>query len=183
MSGMNSAMAPGIDTVFLPASPGVRHITGTLVRQIALMGGDVSLFVSPAVAARLRLKVTGQGAHDEASQRPATTIRRRPDSSRRPHKPRCSNQRSAQVIRFAMSVTLALMAIGAARAESPDPNNTLVIELKSGRVLIKLRPDLAPKHVARVKQLANDGVGPAKIARELGMVRSSVNRLLEEAGR
>ena len=34
----------------------------------------------------------------------------------------------------------------------------------------------------RVKQLAHDGVGPAKIARELGMARSSVYRLLEEAG-
>ena len=42
MAGMNGAMAPGIDTVFLPASPEVRHITGTLVRQIALMGGNVS---------------------------------------------------------------------------------------------------------------------------------------------
>jgi pantetheine-phosphate adenylyltransferase len=56
MAGMNGAMAPGIDTVFLPASPGVRHITGTLVRQIALMGGDVSPFVSPAVAGRLQAK-------------------------------------------------------------------------------------------------------------------------------
>jgi pantetheine-phosphate adenylyltransferase len=56
MAGTNAAMAPGIDTVFLPASPGVRHITGTLVRQIALMGGDVSQFVSPAVAARLAAK-------------------------------------------------------------------------------------------------------------------------------
>jgi DNA invertase Pin-like site-specific DNA recombinase len=35
----------------------------------------------------------------------------------------------------------------------------------------------------RVNQLANDGVGPAKIARELGMARSSVYRLLEDAGR
>jgi pantetheine-phosphate adenylyltransferase len=57
MAGMNGAMAPGIDTVFLPASPGVRYITGTLVRQIALMGGDVSRFVSPEVARRLRLKL------------------------------------------------------------------------------------------------------------------------------
>ena len=56
MAGMNGAMAPGIDTVFLPASPGVRHITGTLVRQIALMGGDVSRFVSTAVAKRLKEK-------------------------------------------------------------------------------------------------------------------------------
>jgi pantetheine-phosphate adenylyltransferase len=56
MAGMNGAMAPGIDTVFLPASPGVRHITGTLVRQIALMGGDVSRFVSSPVARRLKAK-------------------------------------------------------------------------------------------------------------------------------
>jgi pantetheine-phosphate adenylyltransferase len=56
MAGMNGAMASGIDTVFLPASPDVRHITGTLVRQIALMGGNVSQFVSPAVARRLKAK-------------------------------------------------------------------------------------------------------------------------------
>ncbi len=56
MCGMNGAMAPDIGTVFLPASPGVRHITATLVRQIALMGGDVGSFVSPAVAAQLAAK-------------------------------------------------------------------------------------------------------------------------------
>ena len=56
MAGMNGSMAPGIDTVFLPASPGVRHITGTLVRQIAMMGGNVSEFVSPGVARRLKTK-------------------------------------------------------------------------------------------------------------------------------
>src|SRR5439155_24412124 len=39
----------------------------------------------------------------------------------------------------------------------PDPQNTLVVELKTGRVLIKLRPDLAPKHVERVKLLAKEG--------------------------
>jgi pantetheine-phosphate adenylyltransferase len=60
MAGMNGTMAPGIDTVFLPASPLVRHITGTLVRQIALMGGDVSAFVSAAVAKRLGAKRRGQ---------------------------------------------------------------------------------------------------------------------------
>ena len=57
MAGMNGAMAPDIDTVFLPASPDVRHITGTLVRQIALMGGNIAEFVSPAVAKRLKAKV------------------------------------------------------------------------------------------------------------------------------
>jgi pantetheine-phosphate adenylyltransferase len=56
MAGMNGAMAPTIDTVFLPASPDVRHITATLVRQIAMMGGDVSRFVSPEIARRLAEK-------------------------------------------------------------------------------------------------------------------------------
>ncbi len=60
MAGMNGAMAPGIETVFLPASPRVRHITATLVRQIALMGGDVSPFVSAAVARRLKAKAAKQ---------------------------------------------------------------------------------------------------------------------------
>ena len=57
MSGMNGAMAEGIDTVFLPSSPEVRHIAASLVRQIATMGGDVSAFVSKDTAKRLRAKV------------------------------------------------------------------------------------------------------------------------------
>jgi len=56
MAGMNAAMAPEVQTVFLPASPAVRPITATLVRQIAGMGGDVSAFVPPQVAARLKKK-------------------------------------------------------------------------------------------------------------------------------
>src|SRR5579864_5785610 len=56
MAGMNGAMAPGVQTVFLPASPAVRPITATLVRQIAAMGGDVSAFVPALVAARLQRK-------------------------------------------------------------------------------------------------------------------------------
>ena len=38
-----------------------------------------------------------------------------------------------------------------------DPENTLVIETTKGRVVIELRPDLAPKHVERIKQLAREG--------------------------
>ncbi len=53
LAGMNGTMAPAIRTVFLPASPGVRHITATLVRQIAAMGGDITRFVPPSVAPRL----------------------------------------------------------------------------------------------------------------------------------
>lgn len=56
MAGMNGAMEPNIPTVFLPASPSVRPITATLVRQIAKMGGDVTSFVPKAVKAALRDK-------------------------------------------------------------------------------------------------------------------------------
>ena len=56
MAGMNGQMAPDIKTVFLPASPAVRHITATLVRQIAAMGGDVSGFVPANVADALKAK-------------------------------------------------------------------------------------------------------------------------------
>jgi pantetheine-phosphate adenylyltransferase len=62
MAGMNAAMAPGVDTVFLPASPEVRHITATLVRQIAMMGGNVKAFVSPHVEARLKEKAARRGS-------------------------------------------------------------------------------------------------------------------------
>jgi pantetheine-phosphate adenylyltransferase len=60
MAGMNGTMMPEVQTVFLPASPLVRPITATLVRQIARMGGDVSGFVPASVAARLKAKFAGK---------------------------------------------------------------------------------------------------------------------------
>ena len=56
MGAMNEAMAPAVQTVFVPASPLVRPITATLVRQVAAMGGDVSPFVPASVAERIRAK-------------------------------------------------------------------------------------------------------------------------------
>lgn len=38
-----------------------------------------------------------------------------------------------------------------------DPENTLIIETSKGKVVVKLRPDLAPKHVERIKTLAREG--------------------------
>ena len=38
-----------------------------------------------------------------------------------------------------------------------DKENTLYIDLKDGRVVIEMRPDLAPKHVAQIKKLAREG--------------------------
>jgi pantetheine-phosphate adenylyltransferase len=57
MSGMNGAMRPELETVFLPASSAHRHIAATFVRQIAQMGGDVAPFVPPQVAAALKQKL------------------------------------------------------------------------------------------------------------------------------
>jgi pantetheine-phosphate adenylyltransferase len=59
LAGMNREMAPGIETVFLAASPNVRHIAGTLVRQIASMGGDPGPFVPGPVAAALKARNGG----------------------------------------------------------------------------------------------------------------------------
>ena len=59
MAGMNQALAPEIETVFLASSPDSRHIAASLVRQIAAMGGDVSAFVPPVVAAALKKKFAG----------------------------------------------------------------------------------------------------------------------------
>jgi len=42
-------------------------------------------------------------------------------------------------------------------ADAQDLENTLYLDLKDGRVVIELRPDLAPKHVARIKQLVREG--------------------------
>lgn len=53
MAGMNATMAPELETVFVPARPDNRHVTATLVRQIAGMGGDISPFVPEPVRAAL----------------------------------------------------------------------------------------------------------------------------------
>lgn len=58
IAGMNGQMAPDLQTIFLPASPAVRPITATLVRQVASMGGDVSAFVPELVARKLAEKFT-----------------------------------------------------------------------------------------------------------------------------
>ncbi len=51
----------------------------------------------------------------------------------------------------------AMIGPAAAQGSNLDPKNTLQIDLKDGKVLIALRPDLAPKHVERIKTLAKKG--------------------------
>lgn len=57
--------------------------------------------------------------------------------------------------KFIFFLTLALIiGISAMQANAADLDNTLYLDLKDGRVVIELRPDLAPQHVARIKELA-----------------------------
>lgn len=53
--------------------------------------------------------------------------------------------------------TLLLMSESAPAENRTDPENTLYMDLKDGRVVIELLPDLAPKHVARLKELTREG--------------------------
>ena len=53
MAGMNARLNPDIETVFLMASDRFQFISSRFVKEIGALGGDVSHFVSPRVAARL----------------------------------------------------------------------------------------------------------------------------------
>jgi peptidylprolyl isomerase len=65
--------------------------------------------------------------------------------------------RRALLLAFALSPALFLAPVPSMAQDKADPQNTLAIELKDGRVLIALRPDVAPKHVERIKTLAKQG--------------------------
>ena len=57
MAGMNRQLMPDVETVFLTPSDQYQFVSGTFVREIATLGGDVSKFVSPSVNQRLQLRV------------------------------------------------------------------------------------------------------------------------------
>ena len=63
MSGMNARLAPDIETVFLPAGERQHFISSRFVKEIALLGGDITSFVSPATLdrtiARIRARSSG----------------------------------------------------------------------------------------------------------------------------
>jgi peptidylprolyl isomerase len=61
-----------------------------------------------------------------------------------------------RVLAFALALVCAAPALAQAPAAN-DPQNTVYLETKNGRIVIKLRNDLAPGHAARIKQLARDG--------------------------
>ena len=57
LAGMNRSLMPDVETVFLTPSVRYQFISSTFVREIALLGGEVDKFVSPAVLERLMAKV------------------------------------------------------------------------------------------------------------------------------
>ncbi|MGV8824417.1 MULTISPECIES: pantetheine-phosphate adenylyltransferase [Methylibium] len=58
MAGMNRQLMPNVETVFLTPSDQYQFISGTFVREIATLGGDVSKFVAPSVLQRLKQRVS-----------------------------------------------------------------------------------------------------------------------------
>ena len=57
MAGMNRQLMPEVETLFLTPSDQYQFVSGTFVREIAMLGGDVSKFVAPSVLARLKERV------------------------------------------------------------------------------------------------------------------------------
>ena len=57
MAGMNRHLMPEVETLFLTPSDQYQFVSGTFVREIATLGGDVSKFVTPSVLVRLQERV------------------------------------------------------------------------------------------------------------------------------
>ena len=62
-----------------------------------------------------------------------------------------------QFLRFTSSLIVAVGVLAGSAAIAAEPENTMIIELKDGEVVVALRPDLAPKHVEQIKTLVRDG--------------------------
>jgi|TARA_A100001037_G_scaffold94445_1_gene85895 peptidylprolyl isomerase len=62
----------------------------------------------------------------------------------------------SKVTKIALCACIGAMAITIGVAMAADLENTLYLETKDGRVVIEMRPDLAPNHVARIKELARE---------------------------
>jgi len=62
MAGMNRSLIPEVETLFLTPDEKYMFISATIVREIAVLGGDVSRFVPPQVLERLRDKTPKMGA-------------------------------------------------------------------------------------------------------------------------
>ncbi len=62
LAGMNRHLMPEIETIFMTPTDQYQFVSGTLVREIAVLGGDVSKFVAPSVEAWMKRKLEQLGA-------------------------------------------------------------------------------------------------------------------------
>lgn len=60
LAGMNRSLAPGVETLFLTPSDRYLFLSATIVREIAVLGGNIEAYVSPLTAQRMREKI-GKG--------------------------------------------------------------------------------------------------------------------------
>ncbi len=60
MAGMNRSLNPDVETVFLTPAENYQFISATMVREIAVLGGDVGKFVQPLVLERLRQRISSK---------------------------------------------------------------------------------------------------------------------------
>jgi len=61
LAGMNRQMYPEVETIFMTPGEQYAYVSATLVREISILGGDATKFVSPFVAARLEAKIKQLG--------------------------------------------------------------------------------------------------------------------------
>ncbi|NTW51654.1 MAG: peptidylprolyl isomerase [Chlorobiaceae bacterium] len=62
-----------------------------------------------------------------------------------------------RILVLLLGLIAAFLPISVSAAPVPDPQNTIYLDLPAGRVVIQLRSDLAPRHVARIKELTRKG--------------------------
>lgn len=58
LAGSNNILFPELETIFLPTSAAEACVSSSLVREIALLGGDISSFVSPHVVEKMQVKLS-----------------------------------------------------------------------------------------------------------------------------
>ncbi len=112
----------------------------SLIRRFALVGA--ALFLTLAIA----------GCNNPAEKEAATEA----ETSQEQSTTGTENQASTETAETSQAKT-SQAAVETEQVAITDPENTLFLDLKDGRVTIKLRPDLAPQHVERIKTLAKEG--------------------------
>ncbi len=68
LSQTNRVIAPGVDTIFLTTNLKYSYLSSSIVKEIAMYGGDISAFVHPVVAERIRAKFAGNSFRRESTE-------------------------------------------------------------------------------------------------------------------